>query len=65
MEILKPISRGGCRPLSFKGIGNEKYYIIIGHSYSLLQNCLVTINFYIIIEINKKKFKLKKRQINI
>ena len=54
---------GGGGPLSFKDIGNGKYYVIISQSDSLSQDYSVTINFHIIIDINKNKVKLKKRQI--
>lgn len=55
--------QGGGGPVSFKDIGNGKYYAIISQSDSLSQDYSVTINFHIIIDINKKKVKLKKRQI--
>ena len=54
---------GSGGPLSFKDIGNGKYYVIIGQSESLSQEYSVTINFHIIIDTNKNKVKLKKRQI--
>lgn len=50
-------------PLNFKDIGNGKYYIIISQTDFLSQDCSVTTNFHIIIDINKNKVKLKKRQI--
>ena len=50
-------------PLSFKDIGNGKYYVIIVQSNFLLQDYSVTMNFHIIIDINKNKVKLKKKQI--
>lgn len=49
--------------LSFKNIGNGKYYVIIEQSNSLSQDYFITVNFYIIVDINKNKVKLKKRKV--
>lgn len=54
---------GGGGPLSFKSIGNGKYYVIIVQSDSLSKDYSVTVNFHFIIDINKNKVKLKKKQI--
>lgn len=54
---------GGGGTLSFKNIGEGIYYVIIEQTESLSNEYSITINFHIIIDINKNKVKLKKKQI--
>lgn len=50
-------------PLSIKDIGNGKYYIIFTHSSFLSEEYSIVMNFHLIIDINKKTVKLKRKQI--
>lgn len=50
-------------PLSIKDIGNGKHYIIFTHSSFLSEEYFIVMNFHLIIDINKKTVKLKRKQI--
>ena len=49
--------------LSLKAIGNGKFYAIIQQSDAVSDNQSIELNFHVIIDTNKKRVKLKKKQV--